>query len=73
MPWMLMTCGKCGHKADIDEFCSTPVYGELPKGVFQCPACGIAIRRRISGPGTLYPSGHYVPGPVELVEVSPRL
>jgi transposase len=73
MPWMLMSCGKCGHIDDIDAFCSTPIYGELTRGTYQCPACGIAIQLRISGPGTLSPSGLYVPGSVELVEVQSRL
>jgi len=73
MPWMTMTCGKCRHEADIDEFCRTPVSGELPSGVYQCPACGVAVRRQSTGPGTRYESGLFVPGPVEIVVVDSRL
>jgi hypothetical protein len=73
MPWMMMTCGGCGHQDDIDEFCRTPISGELPRHVYQCPRCGLAIERRVSGPGTRYESGLYVPGPVELVRVEARL
>lgn len=73
MPWMLMTCGWCGHRADLDEFTRTPVGGDLPKNTFQCPACGRAFERRVSGPGVRYESGLYVPGPVELVPVPSRL
>lgn len=71
MPWMHITC-KCGHRDDIDAFTSTPIFGELPKNTFQCPACGLAIERR-AGPGTLYGPGRFVPGPVELVVVESRL
>lgn len=66
MPWMLITCGGCGHVGDFEGFVSTPVYGELPKNTFQCPACGLAIERRHA------PLGRY-DGPVELVVVESRL
>ncbi len=35
---------ECGHEADIEEFCSTPVSGELPAGTYQCPRCSVAWR-----------------------------
>lgn len=73
MSWILMTCGGCGHTADIDEFCKTPVYGDLPRGTYQCPSCGLAIERRSAGKGVRYPSGLYVPAPVELVKNSSKL
>jgi hypothetical protein len=72
MPWMNMTCGKCGHEADIDEFTRTPIAGELPRNVFQCPKCRHAIERRHGQP-TVYPSGFVMPGPVMLVPVGARL
>lgn len=72
MPFMLMTC-RCGHQADIDEFTRTPVTGELPKNVFQCPRCHLAVERKVTGPGTLYDSGLFVSGPIELVPVQARL
>ncbi|MCP3177284.1 hypothetical protein MJO47_09255 [Desulfuromonas sp. KJ2020] len=73
MTWMNITCGKCGHQADIDEFTHTPISGPLPKNTFQCPTCMAAIERRTVGPGKLYESGLYVPGPVKLVAVDSRL
>ncbi len=39
-----ITC-KCGHTADLEEFCRTPIGGELPPGHFQCPRCGEAWKR----------------------------
>jgi len=39
------TC-RCGHVAPLEEFCCTPVTGELPHTDIQCPKCGVAIRRR---------------------------
>lgn len=72
MPWMLMTCGGCGHQADIDEFCSTPIGGRLPKDTYQCPACHLAIIRQF-GPPTVLPSGYVMPGKVELVRVQASL
>ena len=67
-----ITCGACGHAADFDDFCTTPVGGDLPAGQYQCPACLRAFRRK-SGPGTHYPSGLYVPGEAKIVTVETRL
>lgn len=72
MPWALMTCGQCGHEADLSTFCTTPISGELPKGVYQCPACGLAIRKTF-GPATRHPSGWVEPGKVKLELVAGRL
>ncbi len=41
MAWMNLKC-KCGHETSMDEFCRTPVFGELPAGQYQCPSCGFA-------------------------------
>ena len=68
MPWMTITCGKCGGSADIDEFIRTPVFGELPRNVFQCPKCQYAFERRCGKP-TVYTSGWVKPGPVTLVPI----
>jgi hypothetical protein len=35
--------------ADIEEFCHTPIMGELPAGQFQSPACTYAFQRRAAG------------------------
>ncbi|GEM_PF-2263814 len=58
-----LICGSCGHQADLDRFTRTPVYGEPPKNVYQCPACAKAIERRSAAP-TLLPSGYLMPGKV---------
>lgn len=72
MPWMNMTCGKCGHEADIDLWTETPIAGRLPHGVYQCPKCHFAFERR-QAPGKTYPNGFYLPGEVTLVAVAARL
>jgi len=58
---MLLKCGKCGHEADFEEFCRTPITGELPRGTHQCPACKRAWRMESTGKGIHYPSGLYIP------------
>lgn len=63
-----MTCGGCGHQDDLDEFCRTPISGELPRGVYQCPACRLAFQR-IIGPAEVLPWGGVIPGRVKLVKV----
>lgn len=40
-----ITCGNCQHNADIDKFSAAPIFGELPKGEYQCPACMAAIKQ----------------------------
>lgn len=47
--YMTLSCGKCGHVADIEEFCHTPIMGTLPAGQYQCPACKYAFQRRAAG------------------------
>ena len=63
-----LSCGFCGHRASLDEFCETPVSGRLPRNVFQCPACHRAVKKTY-GPPTVYPSGFVMPGPVTMEEV----
>ena len=72
MAWMTLTCGQCGHAADIDQFCNTPLNGPLPKNTYQCPSCHYAVEIR-AGQGVRYESGLYVPGPLSLVPVAARL
>jgi hypothetical protein len=64
-----MTCGTCGHFDAFDRFISTPVFGQLPRDTFQCPACGVAVQRQHGKP-TVYKDGFVSPGPVSLVTVS---
>ena len=58
-------CGACGHEALMDLFIRTPVYGELPPGIFQCPACTVAVRLKQGCP-EVYPDGFVMPGEVTL-------
>ena len=60
-----MRCGACGHEDLMERFCGTPVYGELPPGIFQCPACTVAVRRKQGRP-EVYPNGFVMPGEVTL-------
>jgi len=69
--YCLLTC-TCGHTADLDAFTTTPVYGQLPKNTFQCPACRRAIERRMGKP-ILHPSGWVQPGDMIVVPVDGRL
>lgn len=73
MTLALIICGACGHQADLDDFCRTAIGGELPKHTYQCPACSRAFQVRVTAPGTRYPSGLYVPAPLQVVEVDGRL
>jgi hypothetical protein len=72
MSWILITCGSCGHQDDIDRFCSTPVFGKLPNGVYQCPKCHRAIEKRHGEP-IIYSTGQVIPGNVSIVKVDSRL
>ncbi len=82
------TCGACGHEGDLEDFSATPVSGQLPLDVIQCPACGVAVRKRSPAEKVthVYPSGgavrhypehpHAIEGPGEesrLVYVESRL
>lgn len=70
-----VTCGSCGHTADLDEFCRTSLFGELPRGEHQCPACNYAFKRVMSDYKVFKAGGewHAIPGKVELVPVGARL
>jgi hypothetical protein len=69
---MSITCGKCGHDADIEAWTHTPVAGELPPGTYQCPECRVAFQRRHGEP-RVFPNGFIIPGPVSLVPTGARL
>jgi len=66
---------KCGHVADLDSFCRTPIGGDLPNGQFQCPFCRYAWKRQESDYRVLRSGDSvcFVPGKVELVPVDGRL
>jgi transposase len=69
---MKITCGDCGHVADINDWTRTAVYGDLPRNHYQCPNCGTAFERKV-GAGKWLAWGAYVPGEVELVPVAPLM
>jgi len=69
---MTITCGACGHEDDYILFTRTPIFGDLPKDTFQCPACGIAIARRYGDP-VVYESGFVAPGKMDVIIVEARL
>lgn len=48
IPDLAVTC-YCGHTADAEEFWRSPMGLPLPEGVFQCPNCGRAWRKRYTG------------------------
>lgn len=67
-----LTCGRCGHTAGLMDFTRTPVGGELPRGVYQCPQCGLALER-VQGRPEVTPSGFVLPGPVTVRRVPAKL
>lgn len=59
---MLLKCAKCGHEADFEEFCHTPITGDLPRGTHQCPNCKRAWRMEKIEPDRIYDCGLIIPG-----------
>lgn len=73
---MTLTCGKCGHEADIDLWTTAEISGRLPVGQFQCPSCRFAFRRCETTPGQTFRAGGssmYIPGKIGLVPCQPVL
>jgi hypothetical protein len=66
---MLLSCGKCGHTADFEEFCHTPIAGELPRGTHQCPACRKAWRMEKTSPGKWLNAELYIPRSTRAVTI----
>ena len=64
------TCGKCGHKASIDLFMSTPLNGDLPDTDFQCPSCMTAVRRGHAKPNVYNQYGGKVSGGHDIIEIA---
>ena len=58
---MALTCGKCGHTADFEEFCRTPITGELPPGTHQCPYCRRAWKMEKFEEGRWLEGGLWIP------------
>lgn len=74
MCWFFLTC-KCGHQADLDSFCRTEFFGELPPGQFQCPRCGHAWKRHESEHRIITAGSEsmIIPGKVEIIPIERRL
>lgn len=74
MAYINITC-QCSHTADLGDFCRTTMFGELPPGHFQCPACGTAWRRRESEHRILRSGSEatIIPGRVEVFRIDSRL
>lgn len=68
-----VTCGRCGNSDDIDRFVSTPIAGDLPKGHFQCPFCGIAWKIVADGEAKMLESGFVMPPKNKLAAAEGRL
>ena len=46
---VMLTCGSCGHVDEVQKFSESVINGPLPHDIYQCPACGTAIKRIIKG------------------------
>jgi len=61
-----VTCGRCGHTADFDNFTQTEILGQLPYGHYQCPNCHYAWTIAHCDHYTDRPNGRWsAPGPQE--------
>lgn len=68
-----VTCGRCDNSDDFERFTSTPVAGDLPKGHFQCPFCGLSWKIVADGEAKMLPSGFVMPPKVKVVASEGRL
>lgn len=76
MPWMNITCPRCGVESSIEDMTHRPVSGWLPPGQFQCPACNHAFQRREIEKGSSFEyqgATEYIHGKIGLVPCSPVL
>jgi hypothetical protein len=71
---MKITC-KCGHTAPFNDFCRSPVYGDLPAGQYQCPGCGFAWQRKESEHRLIWAGDEslVIPGKMEILTIESRL
>lgn len=68
-----VTCGRCGNSDDIERFTSVPIAGDLPKGHFRCPFCGLAWKIVAEGEAQMLENGFVVPPKVKVVASEGRL
>ncbi len=57
-----ITCGYCGHNAELGLFCTTPIGGPLPPSHYQCPQCKRAWAV-VKTPITITPWGSVISQP----------
>lgn len=67
-----ITC-RCSHVASFDAFTRTAAGIDTPRGVYQCPACGLAWSIRPGGEATIAPSGAIIPPPSVIAEAPKTL
>ena len=60
-----ITC-KCGHTGPHESFTQT-LTGELPRGQFQCPACGDAWRVVNDRPAHMTARGFFMPASLKVI------
>jgi hypothetical protein len=60
---------RCGHEAPIDSFTTTAAGVDLPRGQYQCRACGDAWAVRAVAPAWVSPSGFVMPPQLGCVPV----
>lgn len=60
MPWMNISCPKCGQTNSLESWTERTITGPLPIGQYQCPNCQHAFQRRSTGPATMWtaPNGN---------------
>ena len=48
-PYLNIRCGCCGVESNVEAWLfSSKLKIPLGHGVFQCPACGVALERRVN-------------------------
>ena len=48
MSYCMMKCG-CGYNGDMFDFTRTAIFGDLPRGEFQCPKCNSDMNLILGG------------------------
>ena len=67
-----VTC-RCGHSDSLSAFSRTPIGGDLPPDIVQCPACGLAVSRRYRRECEFLPDGRILDAGGYLERVPTRL
>ena len=67
-PLFTIQCGKCRGKFPFDDWCRTPVNGELPNNKKQCPGCQHAFTVERKGEAKVFDNGFIIPPDNIIVE-----